>query len=140
MIEMTVYHWMGLILIPVLSWVIGFSMCNFLWNRLKPKKFSYRAFLRAFPDGLVIIRDSETGIISEISTRTAKFLGYDFSSDIVGKRCDYIFGKSIPCSEGKCSVDLISRDGEKHTFDAQLISANYNSMLVRVTEENLKNE
>ena len=85
---------------------LGYYM-GFVRRKVSSRKFDFRSIVRSFPDGLLILRDTETGEILEINTNAAKALGYLFSSDIVGKKCNHIFAESLPCTEGGCDLSLI---------------------------------
>ena len=131
--------YINFILISIGSWLAGFTMRHFFFPK-QTNKFGFRTIVRSFPDGLLILRDSQTSVILEMNTNAAKYLGYQLSGEVVGKKCDNIFASTIPCTEGSCEVRFKKKDGTIVTKPTQIINVNSNSMLVRVKESDGNNE
>ena len=100
------------------------------------ESFDFRSIIRSFPDGLLFLRNSKTGVIMDLNTKAAKALGYTLSSEIVGKQCSHIFDRAIPCTEGPCTVVLKHKDETTTERSAQVINVKDEVMLIRILEEN----
>ena len=125
-----------IILISVSSWVIGFYMA-YKTNSIKKRRSDFRSIIRSFPDGLVILLDTEAGKVLEMNTNASKALGYSFASELVGKKTNNILIKNTPCTGGACSVHLKDKQGKELKFDAETLNVNNFSTLVRIKDQDV---